>query len=94
MESSCCCDPEGKGERGPALLDTPTVGGLTQRLGGGGKPLKGLGLGGLCDQICISGVGGESKADVRETRWEAVVQVGNGDCLVEGWEEAAAFCNS
>lgn len=35
MESSFCCDSEGKDERGPALLDIPGVTGLTQRLGAG-----------------------------------------------------------
>lgn len=38
-------------------------------------------------------MGGESKVYMWETNWEAVVQVGDGGCLVEGWEEAAAFRN-
>lgn len=82
--------------RGRGAQPCWTYQGLRAHSGAGrrGEPLKGLGLEGQCDQLCVSWVGGASQADVRGTSWEAVVQAGDGDCLVGGWGEAAAFCHS
>lgn len=49
-EHSFLCDPQGKRERGPALLATP---GLEASPRGQREPLKGLGLGGRYDRICV-----------------------------------------